>query len=448
MRIRSFLIVVALTAALPLGAQSFQESLFLNNYRMGFRYNPALASDTDFLSVGGLSLSTINNVGAAAFIYPKDGKVVTGLHPSVSADELLSSLQDSNVARGQASYSLFSYGFSSGAAFHTLEVSARGEAGLSVPKDFFRLLKQGGEDLFSLAGMNVQGRLYAELAYGYSRKIGDRLRLGARTKLLLGLYAADYTFQRFDLQVNGAYYQADLLMRLDMTDRFVKLRADDGNLQLLNWRRKDRWILPAGAGLAIDLGLVWELADGLQLAASMTDLGGLFWYYGNAGKSLGRFTFTGLTEMQYEDMNLAGLWEQAKSMAKKVHETVSLRPEERRVAGEFLPFRVNGGLRYDMPFYSALSAGITGNYIAYQGLPYWEGRFDVAVNPLDWLDLCVNAGFGAYGPVWGAAVQLGLHRFRLHAALQDGCGGMLPHWRMLPLQPNVKSLVIGLTFDL
>lgn len=448
MRIRSIFMIVALAAALPLGAQSFQESLFLNNYRTGFRYNPALASDTDFLSVGELSLSAVNNVGAAAFLYPNNGKPVTGLHPSVSSDEFLSSLKDLNVAQGHVNYSLFSYGFSSGEAFHTLEVSARGVAGLSVPKDFFRLLKQGGEDIFSLAGLNVQGRLYAELAYGYSRMIGDRLRLGARTKLLLGLYAADYTFQRFDLQVSGESYQADVQMQLDMTNRFAKLQADNGYLQLLNWRRKDRLVLPAGAGLAVDLGFVWELADGLKLAASMTDLGGLFWYYGNAGKTSGLYTFTGLAQMEYEDMNLAGLWDRAKSLVKRVNETVSLRPEEHRFAWEVLPFRINGGLRYDMPFYRAMSAGITGNYTAFKGLPYWEGRFDLAVNPLDWLDLCVNAGIGTYGPVWGAAVQLNLRRFRVHAALQDGCGGSVPHWHMMPLQANVKSLVVGLTCDL
>ena len=101
-----------------------------------------------------------------------------------------------------------------------------------------------------------------------------------------------------------------------------------------------------------------------------------------------------------------------------------------------------------LPFYSAMSAGVTGNYTAYKGMPYWEGRFDLAVNPWDWLDMCVNAGFGAYGPVWGAAVQLSLQRFRLYAALQDGCGGTLPHRRMLPLQANVKSFVVGLTCDL
>jgi hypothetical protein len=427
MRIKSFFIViVALAAVLPLGAQSFQESLFLNTFRMGFRYNPALASDTGFVSVGGLSFSEVNNVGAAAFIYPKGGKPVTGLHPSVSADEFLSSLKDSNVMRGHAGYNLFSYGFSSGAAFHTLEINARGEAGLSVPKDFFRLFKQGGEDLFSLAGMSVQSRLYAELAYGYSRKIGDRMRLGARTKLLLGLSAADYTFQRFDLQVNSEYYQADLQLQRDRTKRLA---------------------LPDGAGLAVDLGLVWELADGLQLAASMTDLGGLFWYYGNASQATGRYTFTGLTEMAYEDMNLSGLWDQAKSLVERFKEKIVLRPEERRTACEILPFRVNGGLRYDMPFYRALSAGITGNYTAYKGLPYWEGRIDLAVNPVDWLDLCVNAGIGAYGPVWGTAVQLSVHRFRLYAGLEDGCGGTLPH-RGLPLQANVLSLVVGLTCDL
>ena len=448
-RPRIIISLLALTMSLSLGAQSFQESLFLNNYRLGFRYNPAMASECNFLSVGEFSTYSANNVGASAFLFPQeDGSLVTGLHSAVSADTFMGVLKDVNRTQSHVNYSLFSFGFHAGGAFHTIEVSARGMYGLSVPKDYFRLLKLGGEDVFSLTDTRLQGRLYTELAYGYSRKIGDHLRLGARGKLLLGLYAADYRYTRYNLTVSSDSYLMEIESQLDLTNHSGKMsQNEDGYLNLLDWKVKDKWSIPSGGGLAVDLGLVWEPVDGLQLAASVVDLGGLFWYYGNAGRSEGTATITGVKGMNYDDLNLAGLIDQAKIIGKELIDPIALKAVDRRVAFYMLPFQVNAGIRYSMPFYKPLSLGVTGNYASYESLPYWDARFALAVNPLNWLDITGNIGWSSYGLTWGAAAQVRIYRFRLHAGMQNGFGGTVPYTSM-PLKANAKTLVVGLTFDL
>jgi hypothetical protein len=321
-------------------------------------------------------------------------------------------------------------------------------SGMSVPKEFFRFLKLGGEGLFPLGGTRMQGKLFAELAYGYSRKIGDQLTLGARAKLLVGLYSADFNIRQFDLQVNGESYHAETDAQLDLTSHAAKLVTnEDGYLQLLKWRTRDRWVLPSGAGLAVDLGFLWEPAEGLKISASVTDLGGLFWYYGNAGNSAGSYTFTGLSLGGYEDLNFQGLLTQAKELGEQLLNAASFKADNRRIVFDALPFQVNAGIRYSMPFYRALSVGVTGNYSAFQGLPYWEGRFVTAVNPLNWLDLCGSIGYGTYGLTWGAALQFRVLRFRVHAGIQDGFGGTIPY-TSIPLEANGKTLVIGLTYDI
>ena len=441
--------ILALTMSLSLGAQSFQESLFLNNYRLGFRYNPALTSGKSFLSVGEFSSYSANNVGAGAFLFPTDdGKLLSGLHPDVSAEVFLGGLKDVNSTQSHLNYSLFSFGFAAGGAFHTLEVSARGMYGASVPKDFFRLLKQGGEDVFSLADTRLQGRLFAELAYGYSRKIGDHLSLGARAKLLLGLYAADYRYTRYDIAIADGTYQMDIESQLDLTSLTGKVDVDEGGyLNLLDWKAKDKWRLPSGAGLSVDLGLVWEPVEGLQVAASLVDLGGLFWYYGNAGKSQGTATITGVQDMGLEDFDIYGVLNQVRLIGGALLEPVALKSVPKRVAFGMLPFQVNAGVRYTMPFYKPLSLGVTGNYAAYEGLPYWDSRFALAVNPLRWLDITGNIGWSTYGLIWGAAAQVSIWRFRLHAGIQNGFGGTLPY-KCTPLTANAKTLVFGLTYDI
>lgn len=74
-------------------------------------------------------------------------------------------------------------------------------------------------------------------------------------------------------------------------------------------------------------------------------------------------------------------------------------------------------------------------------------RFALAVNPLNWLDLTGNIGWSSYGLTWGAAAQVRIYRFRLHAGMQNGFGGTLPY-KSTPLKANAKTLVVGLTFDL
>ena len=448
MKTRTLFTLLALAVALPLGAQSFQESLFLNHYRLGFRYNPALQSSTDFLSVGEYSGLSANNVGATAFLYEREGRLVSAFHPLVYSKDFLSALKDINITQSYLNYSLFSYGFHSQNAFHTVELGVRGMSSVAVPKDYFRLLKEGGEDLFSLGGTRLQGRLYAELSYGYSRKIGDHLSLGARAKLLLGLYGADYNLRRFDLNVSEDGWQAQLDAQLDVTSRSGKMQSsEEGYLQLLNWKKKDKWALPSGAGLAVDLGLLWEPAEGLQVSASVTDLGGLLWYYGNAGASTGDYTFTGLSNIGMEELNVEGLVSQALSIGTDLFDNVALKTVPRRIAWDALPFQANLGVRYKMPFYQALSLGATGNYAAYPGLPYWETRAVMALNPLSWLDGCFSFGTGSLGLTWGASLQVSLWNFRLHAGIQNGFGGTV-RYRSTPLEANAKTFVIGLTYDL
>lgn len=447
MKTKIIFLMLVLASALPLGAQTFQGSFFMDNYRLGFRYNPALTPDTGFISVGDMMSYTANNVGVSAFLYPRDGHLVTGLHSSVSSDEFMSSLKDINTLQSNMSYSLFSYGFAAGGAFHTIEVGARGKSRLSVPKDYFRFLKDGGQDLFSFSGTRMEGRLYTELAYGYSRKIGDKLKLGARAKLLMGLYAADYSFERFDLQVSEEIISADIETRLDMTNRMVSFGVEDGEIQFWDWQAPDDW-LPAGAGLALDFGLVWEPFDGFRIAAAVTDLGGLLWSYGNAAYSKDSFTFAGFNDITYNEMNVKDMFGRLKDMTKEVNDAAPLMARDRRLAIERLPFNANAGIRWRMPFYRALSAGFTGNYTAYDGMPYLEGRFAVDVTPLDWLDVCTSVGTGTNGLFWDVAAQLRLYRFRLNFGLQNGLGGTIPDWNDMPLTANAKAFVLGLTYDL
>lgn len=443
------LLAIIVLASLSASAQSFQQALFLDGYQLGYRYNPALANESAFLSVGQWENQFRNNVGAASFLYPRNGEVVTALHESVSADEFLGSLKDDNYLTGNIHFNLFSYGWKGEKAYHTIEAGIRAAYSASVPKEIFSIVKLGtGDQNYDLSGMNVSGNAVVELAYGYSRKLSDLISVGARAKLLVGIEALRYNVTRFDLTLTEDAYQAQVEADLDLTSRWSKIRPDDeGYLNLTNLSAKDRWRLPSGAGLALDLGVVVTPLEGLTLSASLLDLGGILWYYGNAGKSQGTTTFTGMDSVTMDELKQGNLKEQFNDELDAFVRSIKIKSVKGRTAFEAVPLHVNLGARYEMPFYRPLSVGVTTTYYGMHGMSYCEFRGALAWNPYSWLGVSANAGAGSYGALWGFSANAAFKQFRLMLAMSNGFGGTIPYSNT-PLQPNAKTLTLGLSYCL
>lgn len=430
-------------------AQSFQEGFMLKDYRLIYHFNPALAGESDFISLFQVSSSNRNNVGASAFIYPYDGQVVTYLHSSVPAQTARENFRENNYLTKSYDFNLFSYGMFRNGAEHTFELNIRGMYAISAPGELFMFAKTGAApSTLDLSRLRAQGDIYAELAYGYSRRVSDVFSFGARVKLLGGLYALDYNVTRLDLSMSESKYQADIEASLDLTDQAVGFAVDsDGYMDFKDFTYKGLIHIPKSYGAAVDLGIAVYPTENLTLSASVTDLGGIFWYFGNASRSSGTVSFTGLENLSSEEFNEEGLMTQANTLKDRFLEQIRLSEAETKARFKAIPFSANLGAKYSMPFYDRLSAGLTGQYIGYQWMPYWEGRFALACNPVDWFDCTANIGTGAYGMVWGAAGSICFHRFRLNVALTNGFGGYIPEKRN-PLKPTYKNVTFGLTYDL
>ena len=442
-------LAAAIFAATGLGAQSFQESLFLDGYRLGYRYNPALQNSGSFLSVGQWVNQTRNNIGAASFLYPRDGEVVTALHSSVSADEFLGSLKDDNYLCGNISFNLFSYGWWKNDSYRTLEANIRSVYAASIPKEIFAIAKLGTDKTnYDISGARLSGNAYMELAYGYSRKLSDLVSAGVRAKLLVGVESINYNITRFDMEMGEDEYKATVEADLDLTSRWRKIRPDDeGYLSLKNLSAKDRWRLPSGAGLAFDLGVTLTPAEGLTVSAAALDLGGILWYYGNAGKSQGTTTFSGVEQLSTEEIKEGKISEHLKKVRDDFFESLKIKSVKDRLGLEAIPLNLNLAARYELPSYRKLSLGLTGNYVGFKGMSYVEGRALAAWSPWEWLGIVADGGTGNYGAVYGFAVNARVHRFRITVGQNNGTGGTVPY-TSTPLKANNKITTVGLTYDL
>lgn len=439
-----------LLAAFSLQAQNFQEGFFLKNYRLGYRYNPALMSEGDFLSIGQIGIDSGNNVGASAFLYPlSDGSIVTGLNRNVSAETFLGNIPINCDITSSLSYNLLSYGIRRGANMHTFEVNLRGGYGISVPKEIFELAKLGNTaETYHLGSLRAGGELYAELAYGFSRKIGETLSIGARAKLLAGLYAADYHFGRLDLTMTENEYKVELEGYLDLTNRMKKIGTnDEGYMDFTRLMSKGKLGWPTGAGLAVDLGVVWTPVEHLTMAFSALDLGYMLWYYGNAGRASGEMSFDGFENVTIDQFNSTDLVKLTNGIKEEFIAQLNHTPLDKTFRFKELPLRGNAAIKYEMPFYEALTIGLTGSYWQNSWSKYWDARFGLALNPVEWLDITGNFGHGAFGHVWGAAATVHVLGFRLNAGLENGFGGTIPY-TSTPLKARSKVLTFGITYDL
>lgn len=444
------LAAVLLAAAASLNAQNAQEALFLKDYRLGYRYNPALMSEGDFLSSGQLATSLRNNVGASAFIYPGvDGKVVTFLHPSVKAADVTAALKDDNYLTGALNYNLFAYGIRRGEAMHTFESNVRVLYGLNLPGELFKILKLGTPDgQYDISNLRTDGNVCVEFAYGYARRLSDVVSVGARIKLLAGMYNAGYNIRRLDLTVSEEAVKTSFEADLDLTDRALEFAAgDDGYLGFENlvFHGLPNW--PSGGGLAADLGIVVTPTENLMFSASLLDLGGMLWYLGNRSTASGTAEFTGLNELAVEDFNKDGVMAQLNGVKSEFLSQMRLSPVKNKMRLNALPFSAHAGLKYTLPWRGALSLGADGTYGYQCGMSFWETRGNLSCSPAEWLNLTANAGYGTYGPVWGAAANIRIYRFHVTAGLQNGFGGFIPETSM-PLKANFKTKTIGLTYDL
>lgn len=439
-----------LFAFVPASAQTFQEGFFLDGYTLGFRYNPALSNESGFIGGVQYSNQSRNNVGASSFLYPtEDGGLVTGLHKSISADKFLGSLPDISYFNGAIDFSIFSYGWRRGDNYHTVEASVKGLYDVSLPKEIFQIVKLGtGRHQYDLSGIQLGAKAYAELAYGYSRQLSDIVSIGARAKLLIGIESIRYDINRFDLSFTEESYVASLGADLDFTSRMGKFRTDDaGYLKPLSLSAKDKLHWPSGAGLAVDFGVVVTPVEGLTISASALNLGVLVWYYGNAGRSAGTVRFDGFKDLSLDDIKGGKIKDQLTPLKDEFLNAMRLKSVSKRVSVEAVPFTFNAAVKYAMPFYDALSIGVSGNFVRWSGMSYKEFRGSLAWNLSRKLGITGNIGRGDYGMVWGAALTVGIHKFHLNAGIQNGFGGTIPY-SSTPLKANNKCLTVGLTYDL
>ena len=301
-------IVVIITMAaisMPMAAQNIRTAYFMDNATHRHQLNPALQNRTGYVSIpalGALQVGVGTNTLSVGNLFTPSiygNNPVTFLHSSVDANTFLNTLKDNNHINLDFSMPILSAGFYTKVGYFTFDVSAKGYAGTSLPKGLFEFAKLGLEaesgQTYNFGNLNINGSAYTDVAVGYSRVIDQRLTVGGKAKVLLGLADMQIRYDDVnatlteDLWSMTARGSADIAMK-GLTAKYNSDNKIDG------FDHNSQYGI-AGIGFGVDLGATYktvdlfdgitgDILDNMTFSAAIIDLGFINWSKSNAIKAI------------------------------------------------------------------------------------------------------------------------------------------------------------------
>ena len=237
-------------------------------------------------------------------------------------------------------------------------------------------------------------------------KITENLTVGMGLKFIQGLAYADVVFESIEADLSDDIWKVrtDGTLMASIPGTALKYNSEDKTIEGLE---DFSFKMPHSYGFAVDLGAEYDMKDiveGLELSASVTDLGLIGW------KNLSKYStvrnaavdfdgFNGIDVTGDNDDVFDGVTDQFKEMI-KLDETSSSASEQVMLDATF---RI--GAEYTTPFAKWLS--FCELLTIKTGLwPYTESRTSICMKPCSWFDVVGNYAASTYGSSMGLVANL------------------------------------------
>ena len=437
-------------------AQALRTGYFTDGYLMRYRLNPALMSTRGHFSipvVGNFNMETMGNVGMGNFLYTSDlnsDKLVTFMHPSVSADDFLSGLDENNRVAVNFDMTILSTAFHAWGGFNSIDFTVHSATGISLPYDMLRFMKVTSDGEYNMGNINARTRNYADLSLGHARKINSSLTVGARLKLLLGLGYANAMFDNMSIKASADRWEIMACGNVDVAfgGQYAN-SVNNGKNEVDGYENIKAGI--NGYGVGLDLGAVYEFKkgplDGLTLSASLNDLGYITWKKSEHASisADAPYVFYGFDNVAIHG-NGNTLDDQWNGLENDLDEFFTIEDMGERSVTEGIGAKVNAAAEYEMPFYRRLSVGLLYTGCFDGPYSYNQGMLVVNISPLDVLDFAVSGRVGTYGAGFGAIANLHCPGFSLFVGTDCFLGKVSKEF--IPLENMNSSISFGVNIAL
>lgn len=406
-RLKYIILLLCTVFATSSMAQTAKSAYFLDGTFHNFKLNPAMKAERGFLSlgIGNMTMAANSNVGISDFLYPQGDKLTTFMSGTVDQDEFLGRLPQSIRFGLNFDETLMAVGFRMFGGYTSFSLSMHSSTSMALPKGFFEFAKKGlQENNYNFSGINLNTINYAAATLGYSHEVYKGLRIGVNLKYLMGLAYADATIDKFNIELSEERWRVEAHARAQAAI-LSEVYFDSGEKTLENIKMGP--FAPAASGIAVDLGIVYDLKEfvpGLTLSASVLDLGKINWQYMMAIENNENtpIEWTGLTDANLNDIDGA-IDAELERLGEAAEQMMQFQVYDIQRAKTKLGATMYLGAEYNMPFYKPLSvAMLYGKKFSPYVYSGWdEMRGYINISPLKWLEASANIGHTTFGTSWG-----------------------------------------------
>ena len=442
-------------------AQQLNSAYFTNDYKFRHTMNPAYGNEQNYVSMpgfGNVNVSTMGNFGYEDVIFdnpmfPSTSKdrLTTFMNPYIStADALKGFNSGDNKILGDVSITVLSAGFKGFGGYNTIELNARTSFGMSMPYELFEFAKNTGNRTYNIGNISANGQAFAELAFGHSRQINEKLRVGAKVKLLFGAGRGDVNIDnvKADLAADdkwtvSGHAKSEVSVKgfTYKTEEKEYKEEGRGTYQYVNDVDVDGAGL-GGFGLAFDLGGVYKINNDFTVSAALLDLGFIKWSNNMVAVNGGEeFVFNGFHDVAVnEDHGGSTMSMQGDKYSDQLADFANLQDkgdEGGRTTG--IGATLNLGCEYTLPVYRKITFGVLSS-TRFRGDYSWtEARVSANWTPLKWIDGGVNMAFGSYRNSFGWVLNFHPKGYNFYVGMDHTLGKVSKEF--IPLNSNAAVSV-------
>lgn len=437
---KTLMAAVIASASLTASAQeAANTAYFLKGFTYRHELNPAFAGERNYVAMpllGNMNLQFNSSVGLENFVFPMNGKTVTFLNSSVTAEQFLSKLPEKSRLNMTLNETLLSAGFRAWGGYNTLSVSTEVGLNVGIPKNLLKFVKvgqEGSSSTYDFKDLRIDADAVAKVSLGHSRQITSNLRVGLKVNALLGLGHASARIDRANITLSDKEWIVDAVGSVEVNagsgfELPTKQEAGEkvenpADADLVAWdKAKLNSFSLAGFGLTGDLGASYNLRDyvpGLELSGAVKDFGYISWNNTRGGKTAGKpWNFKGFQNVAlntdqpgYEENKLS---QQLDNMVDDLSDMVNFHRDADGQSRTDMPgVTANLGAEYRMPFYKGLSVGALYTHRFHDQFAWNEGRLSLNLSPCSWFELAVSGATGTYGESFGWMVNFHPKGFNL-----------------------------------
>ena len=444
-----------LTAAGMALAQDLNSGYFIQDYKYRHQMNPAFGNDQNYVAIpilGNINMRMQGNFGIGDILFknPANGKYeYTFMHPDVSVSDALSGFnKGKNRISADVGITILSGGFKAFGGYNTIELRSRTSTGVIMPYELFEFAKDLRNKSYEFDNVRMRATSFAELAFGHSRQLNEKWRVGGKVKLLFGLGNANVKIDGMTANFSGNTWvlnSGDAKAEVNMKGIEFKNKTDNyelgGTYEHVDLGATDvKSFGLSGMGFSVDLGAEYVVLDGLKVSAALVDLGFISWKNNWLLKQKsGTFTFDGFHDVKLRSEASTGTSfdDQIDKYEDQFSDFVNFDNHgDQGGTSSALAATLNLGAEYALPFYKPMAFGLLFQQHFAGAFSWTEGRLSANWTPLKWLDGGVNVAINSFTTSAGWILNIHPKGFNIFVGMDHILGKQTKEF--IPLSSNMQ----------